>query len=84
MEKATYKDLPKYYKSIRITKSKSKDYQGHTGWLYYLSGKLGYFDKCELLEKYNNIKLYYSELESAPEIKRQVIFLSDEVVKYED
>lgn len=76
MKKATYKDIPTFYKHKRYI-----DDKGNRGYLYYLSKILNDDTKITLKEKYNNIDFYICELEYAPEVLQNVIFLSDTILK---
>ena len=75
MRKATFKDIPTFYKYNRYI-----DNKGNKGYIYYLSEKLSNNDKDMLKEKYNNIDFYIANPEYAPEIKTDIIFLSDKVM----
>ena len=75
MRKATYKDIPTFYKYNRYI-----DNKGNKGYIYYLSEKLSDNDKNILKKKYNNIDFYIATTEYAPEIKTDIIFLSDKVM----
>lgn len=76
MRKATYKDIPTYchYKRCMDTK-------GNKGYLYHLREKLSDSDKDMLKEKYNNVDFYVAINKYAQEVKHDVIFLSDKVMK---
>ena len=76
MRKATLKDIPSFYKHERYI-----DDEGNKGYMYYLSEQLSNNDKNILKEKYNNIDFYIVSPEYAPEIKTNIIFLSDNVMK---
>lgn len=75
MRKATFKDIPTFYKHNRYVDSK-----GNKGYIYYLSEKLSNNDKDILKEKYNNIDFYIVSPEYAPQMKINVIFLSDKIM----
>lgn len=75
MRKATYNDIPTFYKYNRYI-----DNKGNKGYIYYLSEKLSNNDKDILKEKYNNIDFYIVSPQYAPEQKTNIIFLSDKVM----
>lgn len=76
MRKATYTDIPTFYKYVRYI-----DGKGNKGYLYYLSETLSDDAKNMLKQKYNNINFYKCNPQYAPEIEHNIIFLSDKVIK---
>lgn len=82
--KATYKDIPTWYKEGNFTKKHKKQLIKEYGLenkknvnfkAYFLSEKLTEQEEKELLEKYNNIDITYTFYEYAPEIKNNVIII---------
>lgn len=82
--KATYKNIPTWYKEGTFTKKYKnqliKEYglenrKNVTFKAYFLCEKLTEKEEKELLEKYNNIDITYTFYEYAPEIKNNVIIL---------
>lgn len=82
--KATYKDIPTWYKEGTFTKKYKSQLIKEYGLdnkknvnfkAYFLSEKLTEKEEKELLNKYNNIDITYTFYDYAPEIKNNVIIL---------
>ena len=82
--KATYKDIPTWYKEGTFTKNNKEKLIKEYGLenkknvnfkAYFLSEKLTEQEEKELLEKYNNIDITYTFYEYAPEIKNNVVII---------
>ena len=82
--KATYKNIPTWYKEGTFTKKyKSqliKEYgleniKNVTFKAYFLCEKLTEKEEKELLNKYNNIDITYTFYDYAPEIKNNVLII---------
>ena len=82
--KATYKNIPTWYKEGTFTKKYKSQLIKEYGLenrknvnfkAYFLSEKLTEKEEKELLNKYNNIDITYTFYEYAPEIKNNVVIL---------
>ena len=82
--KATYKDIPAWYKEGTFSKKYKDQLIKEYGLenrknvnfkAYFLSEKLTEKEEKELLNKYNNMDITYTFYEYAPEIKNNVIIL---------
>lgn len=69
--KATFKDIPTYYKFERIKKK---------GYMYHLTDKLTEETKQLLENTYQNIKFYTSISLYAPEQQHQCILIYDKCI----
>lgn len=84
MMKATYKNIPTWYKEGTFTKNNKEKLIKEYGLenkknvnfkAYFLSEKLTEKEEKELLKKYNNIDITYTFYEYVPEIKNNVIII---------
>lgn len=82
--KATYKTIPNWCKEASIIGDSKKQLikkynlenrKNVSFMAYYLSNKLTDKEKQDLIKKYNNIDLYYSNYTYAPEIKENVVII---------
>lgn len=88
--KATYKNIPTWYKEGTFSKENKKklidryglqDKSNATFKGYFLTDKLTEEEKKELLQKYDNIDLWETCYQYAPEIKDIVILICNHTLK---